>query len=208
MLNLKIEFLIGNPIWALTINHEKVIKIVKDHWSFIQDELQSSPAKYPIHIDIEPHALNNWQNDQISLAKSYIELLKHLNAESLQYDNAPINIDAGFFYDQVKLDDSNFAFDLMDLVNNYIMMSYRQNVHGPNGILDLVKEEFNHCTDQKIFVAIELSPMEKDLSFISFHGKSISDITDALTEIELTLKNNSCFNGIAIHDYKALKNIL
>jgi hypothetical protein len=203
---LTVEFLVGQAQWAQSSFHAEVLKVYQDHLTFIRNDLNANTHDFALHFDIEPHSLVRWQNDRNQLAFEFIELYTKLRKLSVK-DGLKIHMDAGFFYDQVEVQGRRLDLALMELTDLYVMMSYRSKVHGTNGILDLIKEEFSACADHKLKVAIETMPMTKDLSFITFHGHGVEPIHNALAEIERSLNSHPCFSGIVIHDYYHLRMI-
>jgi hypothetical protein len=196
--DIQIEPVLAKHDWILENGFEDFQKRLHQLF-YILEALDPAIRPKTIHLDIEPQALAEWETDRQSTIAKYFDLIK-LASYLIHSKDYQLSIDAGFYYDQFEVDEVPLDQALMSLVDNYIIMSYRDYLEGPGGILDLVKEELSRNCDTQKYASLETNPHSIDYVTLAGQMEKFREILNRLQEHPI-LKT-------AIHDYMGLKKLI
>jgi hypothetical protein len=184
----KTELLFGSTTW---LDEEKSIEIKSwfDNVVFPQImEFKSIPDA--IHLDIEPHARDDWRENKQVLIERWLNLVQFIS--NLAHQNGiKITVDIPFFMDEETL------LKLNDLVDSVVVMSYRTKMDGGNGIASLTEEE-RIIFKNKLTIGLETGSDDPLLSF----GQDAVELNKVMIQIDNSFKLN-----VAIHHYESVKNL-
>jgi hypothetical protein len=92
---------------------------------------------------------------------------------------------------------------VLDYVDVAMMMSYRNFLDGPNGILALSRPSVDYATSigKKVIVGVETS--DEDPSYVTFYGLNTTYLESFLNQVTANYSGQSGFLGVAVHDWTA-----
>lgn len=207
-LNVETELLLGKPQWATKTGYNNFNFVMSKAINFL-NKIPKEIRPKSIHLDIEPQALPQWNDENLRgpLLESYLSAIK-MASDLTHTSGYKISIDAGFYFDQFEVNEKNLALELMSLVDQYVILSYRDFFIGPNGILETIEDEIEMSEKNglsvKIFAAVETNKNEK-YPQITFYDEGIDQLNQVLEELEIFKHDNQRLKGVAIHDYLGLK---
>lgn len=203
----------GAPEYVLAENHSRMI-----HWTEAIGKLnrQWLPEEgfHGIHLDNEPYVLPQWRDDarRPSVIVDYIDLNQRLSKLAAQY-NLEFGVDIPFWWDlRDEVGHAKFTYRtaegsvpilraLFPLIDNVGIMSYRDRVTGPNGLIALCNTEFQlgreHGVD--VLAAAELGAGDDVEPGTTFGVYPWPYFRSQLTTLEKILPHTPGCAGIAIH---------
>lgn len=205
--DIKVYALGGEPDWTSdrAINQQrKFYNWVREY----QGEANNEEEFKGISLDIESYLADNWKDQrQLVILRLQDSILYGRNqAEEL---DIPLNVAIPFWFDSEKYSNlygrGNLAAWVIKSVPETIIMAYRDEARGKNGIIDLIKREFVWAKrfDNDIVIAVELN-CQRAGRHISFYDRTYDYMEDQLTEVHNYFKEDGHYKGIAVHDLKAL----
>lgn len=165
-----VHVLDGDPSFIFQRNHSRVIRLIEAIEDFNKHSVPRERYR-GIHLDNEPHVLKEWQDDQqrSDLIYQYIQLNRQLShmTKSLDMD---YGVDIPFWWDAHDSEGrARFTYDsdsrkqpilevLFPLLDNVGVMSYRDRVTGPNGVVAhcLGEFELGERLGTAVFASVEL----------------------------------------------------
>ncbi len=156
-----------------------------------------------IHLDVEPYVRDSWETDYASTVAAYQTVLLEGKQIASRLDMI-YGLDIPFWFDERQYDN---AFGkgilsewLINTADHVTIMAYRNKAKGPNGILDLAKQELLYAdnVNKQVLIGIETLPSSEG-DFLTFYGKKESDMNQELVTIEAELTDSKSFAGSAIH---------
>ncbi|WP_189238484.1 hypothetical protein [Planomonospora parontospora] len=153
------------------------------------------------HVDVEPYALPAWQSDQTALARSFVQMLQTLQADSAR----PLEADVPFWYGEIPTDaGTTLADQVLAQVNAVTVMSYRDTATGPNSMTDISADMLTRgaAAGRPVRLGAETGPLE-DCPHCTFAGEGPARVTTVLAEVDAAVGASAAFNGIAVHHYES-----
>ena len=206
----------GSPDYVFSKNHSRMIRLISALGS-LNEQALSNERYQAVHLDNEPYVLPDWKDDgsRQQLIRDYIELHQKLRLKADEY-GMELGVDIPFWWDACDREGlPRFTYDtetgkqpmldaLFPLLDNVGIMSYRERVTGPNGLVYHCLNEFELAEkyDVDVYAALELgtgADVEAGTSFgvypwPYFHGQ--------LKSLETILSCTPGCAGIAIHHAK------
>jgi hypothetical protein len=160
----------GSPEYIFSENHPRMLRLLGVLGTFNKESLPGERYR-AIHLDNEPYVLPGWRNDnqRPQIIREYIGLNKKLRDKTSEL-GMEFGVDIPFWWDdRDKEGTARFTYDseagkqpileaLFPLLDNVGIMSYRDRVTGPNGLVA-------HCLDEfklgqkfgvEVFASVEL----------------------------------------------------
>ena len=165
-----IHALDGAPHYVLPENHARMRQVLETLARFNED---GAPTQryLALHLDNEPYLLEGWHDEsqQRDILANYIALNRNLSDRANEV-GLEFGVDIPFWWDERRpKGQPKYTFNsvggahsvleaLFPLVQNVGVMSYRDRVTGPNGVVRHCQDEFElgvqHGVD--VFAAVEL----------------------------------------------------
>ncbi|MGD8192832.1 hypothetical protein ACQCN2_22970 [Brevibacillus ginsengisoli] len=188
----------GDPGWAMAEGRKKSDEL-KEWLIHYRRDVKEEEQFAGIHLDVEPYLLPDWKTNQTQIVVAYQSLIEGWKKEAMNYQQG-LGLDIPFWYDEIKLPQQTLAEWIMDKADSTTIMSYRNFIEGPNGILGITsfEREYAEKKGKKLFLALETEPSHEGdhVSFDSY--QVLKDTTDKLWEKGYGVK------GISIHHYSSL----
>ncbi|MBU2670128.1 hypothetical protein KOI35_42155 [Actinoplanes bogorensis] len=188
--NIRLSALGGEPDW--TLHPENALA-----W---RNAVLATNLFSAIHLDVEPYTLPAWQTDPTGTKAKYLALLDRMRAGS----PLPIEADVPFWYGEHKVNNRNFADEVLKRVNAITVMSYRDTATGPNSITAVSQDWLTRGTTAKkrVRLGAETDPLP-DCSYCTFAEEGASTMRQTLSTVDTTSRTAPSYAGIAIHRYGA-----
>lgn len=204
----EVELLLGaSNAWALREGHADVLTRIDD---VVAAAGAGWPALVGVHLDVEPHTLDVWDEDEASVAAQLVELFE-ATMDRVAGSGLRVSADIPFWYDGVAVPDagggparplSELAIDALDRV---VVLAYRDHAAGDDGIIALAEAEVAYAAavGGEVVVGVEtqcgLEPQK-----ITFCEEGTDALESALAEVAAALDGQPSFAGIAIHHHDTL----
>jgi|AntRauMFilla1563_2_1112583.scaffolds.fasta_scaffold00380_2 hypothetical protein len=169
-LNVEVALLVGNN----AIVNDTLFTKVTD-WVKIAAGLNLSK----LHLDIEPHALDNWRSDRKRLEKNYLSLLDFAAREAKLY-NLTLVVSIPHFYDEI--------LEEIDIRTDFIYVMVYQDLNIPS-LTSKLKEEKRILKNQEWGVSLRASDFSSKEHLALF-----------IKGVNNTLENKTIY----LHDFKDL----
>lgn len=201
--NISVHALEGAPDWVSSDGITKQKKFF-DWLAYYQKIAAINERFRGVHLDIEPYLSPEYNADMNKVIENYQSIL--LN--SLDKSNSlklSLGIDIPFWFDEVsystKYGSGSLAEWITKNIKNIVIMAYRDNATGDNGIINLVSKEMGlgKQYNTTITIAVETQKCAEG-SYISFYEEGTNYMNSELEKVYINYKNNSNFGGFAIHD--------
>jgi len=201
----EVELLIGDPSWALTANHSKILDFVQDAIVFTQN-VGRAGRPVGLHFDIEPYLMDEWDSDREGTIAQYLDLLVAVR-ERLTEKKVPLllSADIPFWYDTVEAiydgETKPLHQHVQDIVDYVVIMDYRDSAGGSDGMIAHARNELSYAnkTNKLVTVGVETNCIEPAKITFCEEGKAVME--QELYEARLSFEASPAFHGFAVHDY-------
>lgn len=204
--NINVELLFGDPGWIDHNEFPKVINLIEETINFI-NKLPIDYRPTAIHLDIEPHVLDQWKDEQLrpQIARNYFNLIETL-ANKIHKSGINISIDAAFFFDEVDVAESedSLAMLLIPIVDKYIIMAYKDIF---KNIIEIAETEIliaSRINKKNIYIALETQVID-GFESTTHHEEGISILRKNIHLLKNSYRFDKGFAGVAVHNYKSLQ---
>lgn len=193
--HIEVYALQGEPNWATDAGEQKSSELriwLNDYRQAAQQKEQFAG----IHLDVEPYLLTEWKTHQMQVIVHYQKLINSWKREAMVYPQG-LGLDIPFWYDEVRLSQQSLFEWVMDRVDSVTIMSYRNQVEGSNGILEITSSERNYAkaTGKKLYLGVETEPSHEGehISIDSYPAlkQTLAELWGKVPEVE----------GISIHHF-------
>lgn len=200
---MNIQALLSNNDWALLEYLDGFKKEVNVILNFNKKYKYKFEA---VHLDIEPHLLEHWDDNIESYLASYIDNLKEIrrlinehNEES--DDDLKLIIDIPFWYCQEKYNvgDNNTVDLLLEVVDGITIMDYtKKQTDFVNYAVEVLEIAEKH-KDMTVEIAMEFNPDIKE----SIADKDLQELQTYINESVPEFEKYKVFKGLSFHDYSS-----
>ena len=209
---LEVHLLMGEHSWVVDPGYGDLPDLVQLATTFT---LGLPPDRRPValHLDVEPHRLNEWDSDQASTIARYLAMLEDVQ-DRLAASGSPLAlvVDIPFWYDD---DDLIFNYQgatkrlsehVQDIADGIVLMDYRDFAVGPDGIIAHAHNEIDYGGNigKGVVIGVETScGLEPEKITFCEEGEEAME-----RELNLTVDHYATapgFQGIAIHDYSGYR---
>jgi hypothetical protein len=155
-----------------------------------------------IHIDVEPWSLVEWRTSAPHLVRQYLRLVKSMTSAT----ELPVEADIAYWLNTVRTP-GGVPMDaaVMRHVDAVTIMSYRNKVSGPDGILGVGASAIRtaHRTHTRYRLAVETlyygtDPESKKQTFDGLGRRVMQSVMDGVDRLQT---GDPAYNGIAVHHY-------
>ena len=206
----------GSPRYVLAANHPRMLALVDALAEFNRDG--PTEGRYrAVHLDNEPYVLDEWRDPaaQPKVIADFVALNRALrpraNAADMQY-----GIDIPFWFDateasgqpkfvvQTEAGPVPLLEALFPHVQNVGIMSYRERVTGPNGVVACCATEFALGVrfNVEVLASVELGTGPKVEKGITFGVYPLAYFDGQLDTLRRALACEKGAAGLAIHYYE------
>ncbi|MDZ5474033.1 amidase [Bacillus sp. 31A1R] len=169
---IKVHALDGAPDWV-SPNGGQHLKSMFDWLRAYQRQALPQERFSGVHLDVEPYLHSSWNSDYDNSVLAYQKMLSNAKVYSGQL-KLPLGADIPFWFDEKMYNNSYGKGDLASWVIrnvHYIsIMAYRDQAVGPNGIIELVKNEVNLANKlgKAIIIGVETG-QSYEAQYVSFY---------------------------------------
>jgi len=203
--DLQVEFLAGDPSWALTKGHNNALAFVRAVAAFAQ-ALKPGSNLVGVHLDVEPYLLPEWKADQQAVIAQYLELLE-VSHQALVDSDLRLTVDIPFWFDTISAVYDGRTRPLNQHVQNIadrvVLMDYRDMAEGDDGIIQHAATEMLYATqiERQVVIGVETNDVAPEPEKVTFYEEGEQVMKAALASVLDTYDEIPAFGGIAIHDY-------
>ena len=190
--NIKIYALWGECYWINDkTGFDELIERYKEYNSLYADAPFDG-----VHLDIEPHQLDEFHSSRNELMKRYVEFVINVVKEN---PNIAFDFDVpAWAHDSVEINRSKKPVyaHVMDNANRVFIMSYRDSAEA---ILELAKDELAYAKANNKTMAVCVEMESKEGEHVSFQQESKKILYDELKKLESLIDQEYM---ISIHNMK------
>lgn len=200
---IQVHALHGAPAWALTSERAKLEYFM--NWIAEYQVTVAPEERFTgIHVDIEPHVLKEWTTSYDSLIKQWQSNVRYLVEEAHKLE-LPITADIPFWLHKYSIPGESVTVSrwMMEQFDEVAIMAYRDQA---DNIYNVAAQELAEADDAGIraLVAVETSASSEG-EFITFYEEGLKYMEEQLDIVESLARQHPSFSGIAIHEYRSLK---
>lgn len=200
--NIKVYALEGDPDW-LSYNGVEKQEFFFNWLEKFQNSSSINEKFKGVNLDIEPYLNSDYNNNMNVVLENYQNSLTNAlsNSNSLEL---PLSVDIPFWFDGVKYNNKYGSGELDDWIikniKNILVMVYRDNAFGENGIINLVSNELalGKQYNTVVTVAVETQKSSEG-NYVSFYEEGINHMYEELYKVYSVYNCGSSFGGFAIH---------
>ncbi|MBM6616447.1 hypothetical protein [Bacillus suaedaesalsae] len=206
---IKVEALGGERVWGLEEHEQEGVNFVQSVIDY-NEKVRQEEKFDAVHLDIEPYLLEQWEVNKTKVLENwYNNSLTYINLS--KQNGLTINCDLPFWLDSeevIKAQPKSFKKPLyelfIDAFDGVNLMSYRNTVEGENSITDISNTEMTYAKQVggRIGIAIDLLP--SDIGYTTFYDTNNEELEKSISELQDYYRDNSSYNGVAIHDFDHL----
>lgn len=192
----------GSPEWVGPDGSNKQKQFLDWLVQYQNTSLENERFK-GVHLDVEPYLNNIYESNPNQVIESYQECLISIINKSNTLE-LPVSVDIPFWFDEVKYNTKYGSGILADWIisntKDVVIMAYRDNALGENGIIKLTDNEMmlGKQYNAKITIAVETQELSEENN-LTFFEEGEMYMNKQLTIVYNNYKKNSAFNGFAIH---------
>jgi len=202
---IQVYALVGNPQWLRPSYREEVGAIVQSILEFNSRQAEGRAAFAGIKLDVEPHALPDWQQPERrgALAVNYLEMLKYVRAQlGARGRDLRLAADVSPTWSEAETGNGNLLSLAAQRLDEITVMAYRDT---PEAVLERARPALEATRPYATSIEIGIETAEVQQPGVSMAGRQIDDIMLALERVYEGLAEFPNFRGFAIHDYSGLK---
>ncbi len=201
--------LAGNPHWVEEGQRAEVGGLVRSVVRFNARAQQGATGFAGLKLDVEPHALPAWRDEdgRRRLARAYLDVIDHARAV-LGRDGAGLRLAADVppTYLGVEAGEPGDLFGAVcSRVDELTLMAYRDSAAR---IVAASVPALEAAAGHGVAVEIGVETAADQPKGISFAGQSIEALVVALDAVYERLIGREAFAGFAIHDYTSLAQLI
>lgn len=206
--NIDVYALDGAPNWVTVKGHPSFIAFY-DWLEAYQLEASESQRFRGVHLDVEPYLLSGWTTAYGKTVLNYQKMVVEAVGRSRGLQ-LPLGMDVPFWFDEKSYNNEfgkgNLAQWVIGQTDEVGVMAYRDQAVGPNGIIELTKNEMDYALSagKKVKVGVETSPSAEG-DFLTFHEEGEEFMLEELARVCAEYGTYSSYKGIAIHHYGSWK---
>lgn len=189
-LDINVYWLIGDVIWLH--DYKLIYNEIERYIEYNKNNLSNQYSG--IHLDIEMHQDDNFDNDRYMLIYNLIELASNLRDK---YPNIKFDYDIPFWLeDEIEFNGVNKSAykHLIDIANRIFLMSYRDSYEE---MLEVSKEEISYAEQiNKIVVLGAETSKSSEGDNISYYEEGMSYLMSQINLLKTKLPKNF---GVSIH---------
>ncbi|MDR3594657.1 hypothetical protein [Clostridium sp.] len=203
MKNISVHALDGSSDWVSDSGTNKQ-KIFFDWLTKFQNTSSANEKFNGVHLDVEPYLNPDYNINMNKTLESYQAFLLNSLSNS-NYLGLSLSIDIPFWFDGVnyntKYGTGSLADWIMKNTKNAVIMVYRDNAAGDNGIINLASKELalGKLYNADVSIAVETQKSDEG-NYVSFYEEGVNCMNRELDKVYTSYKNNSSFGGFAIHN--------
>jgi|GEM_PF-2753524 len=191
---LRISALVGDPSWVRPKRRRKLVdrvnKIVSyNEHSAVEEQFDA------LHMDIEPHLLPEWHDQQEAVLQDYVATLNTLR-QTLRAANSTLAIELDVPVSYNKIAENRHIKNIIRSADTVVIMAY--NRPEPDRLLSAVGKLLDISQEFGKPVVIGLN---------SDDFQTQEELTKLIAEIRQTEPNLFTFSKFAIHDYADFKRL-
>ncbi|MBC8060129.1 MAG: amidase [Clostridiaceae bacterium] len=200
--NINIYALDGSSEWV----GSKGVQLQENFFAWFTQYQKSSSKNQlfkGVHLDVEPYLNSNYNVNPNLVIENYQQYLIK-SKEKCTTLGVEFSIDIPFWFDKVnyvtKYGKGNVAEWICKNIKAVTIMAYRDKALGDNGIIKISEAEINLCKkyNVKVTLGVETNKIAGDAS-LTFYEEGKAYMLNELNTVSLKYKNNSAFEGLAIH---------
>ena len=191
--DMKVYFLAGDSAWLH--DDTELQGLIVEYIAF----QEVSKFKFAgIHLDIEPHQDDSWDEQRESLILKLIDLVYRLNNTyqdiSFDYD-IPMWLNDEITYRDVSKPAYQHIIDYADRV---VVMSYRDTVED---IYEMFKDEYQYGIETSVPVLVSVETSSQEIEKVTFKEEGRDELNNALST--LSSQVSETLSGYAVHHIKS-----
>jgi hypothetical protein len=205
VLGVRVSLIGAEAQWVLERGHES-----RDAYFSFYENYQKTAAEeekfYGMHMDIEPHQLEEWTNDNESTVKGYCDFVL-LAREIADRTHTLLELDIPCWYDKFQAQDGTEATTLCDFCIHHadttLFMSYRDSGRGAVEFADYgIKAGKKY--GKKISLAFETGKIYEEVN-ITFDHMGTIPLNDELHKLREIMEQEfpEVKTGYAVHHYNS-----
>lgn len=184
-----VDALCGDPSWAK-------VPVSAQKWAL---EVRSVHLFDRLHLDIEPHALADWDQHRDVLTSGLVAALRGASAAGL-----PVDADIPYWYWRIPTaDGQRLDSAVMRVVDGITIMAYQSTA---SRIVAVAATEVEHAAalSRAVHIGVDLTPPGADGPLSTLHRLNARQLRATLRAVDGGLRPASTYQGLALHDYAAL----
>lgn len=189
--SLALDALCGDPAWAQRPD-------LAASWA---GEVARSARFERLHLDIEPHALPEWNIGSADLVSGMVTAIREAVAGS---DGMPVDVDVPTWYHQIPMPDGRGADEaVLDVTDSLTLMAYQDTL---DKILASSGPQLAnaHAAGKTASIGVNLAQPVNDAPTSSLWGQTASAQRDIIAQVAERSSAFAACDGIAIHDATSL----
>jgi len=199
-----VEALTGNPVWALTQNHNDCLNWIQ---SFLDFNAKRPPEARldGVSLDVEPYLTTEWNEDREGIKAAYLELLRKCRKLVDSYDqDFKMGAAIPLLY---QGEGDEFERAVLEPLDYVALMDYYDSAKAiiSNGQYHV---DMAGKMGKKVLIGVEtqdLVRMNQGKRRNTFIEEGWEDMENQLVEVHQAFENNPGYGGVALHCFYSYK---
>jgi hypothetical protein len=194
--SIRVWALSGHPAWAADPHAAK-------KWT---RAVARTAGLAGIVLDVEPYLLDGWKTNRRKTIKIYLRMLQ---AAKKGAGDLPVMATVPFWFDHdpYRTWAGTLAEQVAERVDALVVLAYRAEVAGPDGVVALARGEIDLAGRVGKVALIALQTAADSLDKLTFYEEGEAALNAAIAEIELAFGDSRGFGGVALHHYRAYRDL-
>lgn len=194
--NVRIWALSGHPAWAADPRAAR-------QWTRAVARIEGLAG---IVLDVEPYLLEGWEKNRRKTIKTYLRMLQ---AAKKGAGDLPVMAAVPFWFDHdpYRTHAGTLAEQVAARVDALVVMAYRDEVAGADGVVALARGEIDITGRVNKVALIALQTAADSLDKLTFYEEGGAALDAAVAEVELAFADSPGFGGVALHHYRAYRDL-
>jgi hypothetical protein len=194
--DIRVWALSGHPEWAAGTRAAK-------RWT---RAVAKTKGIVGIVLDVEPYLLEEWKTNRRKAIKRYLRMLQ---AAKKAAGDLPVMAAVPFWFDHdgYRSREGTLAAQVAQRVDALVVMAYRDEVDGADGIATLARGELDIVGRDGKVALIALQTATDELDKLTFYEEGGRALDAAIAELRSAFGDHPGFGGVAVHHYRAYRDL-
>ncbi len=199
---LRISWVMGDPSWAGKSGATSVARAL-ERLGMLRERL-GSRASLRVQFDVEPHGLPEWKSAPARVIERYVATMAMLTAGARKAGIEPWLV-IPFWFDGHSVAGRPVHEHAIDLADGVVVMAYMNNLETIARI-SRTETDYADRVGKRVTIAVETKCIQPEKN--SYCTRGADALRDDLEALEPILASSPAVEGIAIHDFVGLRQLV
>ena len=192
------QFLLSAASYALDENQDEWDSLLEEVSAFLEENPWAQTVDWM--LDYEPYIIEQWddENLQPGIIENFLRDIQEFKEVIASY-NVNLILDVPIFYSSFAYQDVTLLHAVANIVDEILLMSYRDTFEGGDGILSFIDNSLNILIDLDKPFYLALETQNIDPVKITFFEEGRAALHSMIDQLDAHFADQGLYRGTAVH---------